>query len=218
MPTAREAGDSGMPLGKKLTIIGIFAGIAAVWIGLLLAVGFGVIGGSEQPTSAQFVFKEVSFGPFLIVAPDTVLPANQPPAATAVNDETVLEGSPLFISLPPTYARTGVSGSAVDGELVSVTSDWRSASGAKVEAAMTKVDPASLPIAIVDTAADSHLLVQHKMLAGRYAIVEGPSLCSTELTGGSVTVWMDGATLTLTSSEASTSDLQNILTTLTTTT
>jgi len=203
-----------MSLGRKITIGGVVVSIAAAWVGLLLAVGLGFVGGgSDQTDSGAAVgFKEVSFGPFLIVAPDKAPAVPGLSGITTVDDEAVLTASTYYVVLPATYTRTGITGKATGGDIVEVASDWAGSSGSHIHVAMTRVDPGALPIEIADTPVQSHLLVQHKMLNGRYAIIEGPSLCSTELTGGRVMVWMNGATLTLTSSEASTSDLQNILT------
>jgi hypothetical protein len=200
-----------MSMGRKVTIAGIVVGIAGAWIGLLVAVGLGWVGGSDQPQPAEFVFKDVSFGPFLIVAPDKAPPAPAVAGTTDVADVSVLTASEYYFDLPAIYTRTAITGRATDGDLVEVVSDWIGSTGSHIHVEMMKVDPAALPIQVADTPVTSHLLVQHKMLNGRYAIIEGPSLCSTELTGGSVTVWMNGATLTLGSSEASTSDLQSIL-------
>ncbi len=203
-----------MSMRKKVALGGIVVAIASMWIGLLVAIDLGYIGGEAAPpeSSATVGFKEVPFGPFLIVAPDKATAASGPATATTVvDDEPVLTASPYYIELPATYTRTGITGKAAGGDVVEVATEWKSSSGAVVHATMTRVDPSALPIEIADAAIESHLVLQHKMLAGRYAIVEGPSLCSTELTGGSVMLWMNGATLSLTSSQVSTSNLQNIM-------
>lgn len=203
-----------MSLGRKIAIGGVVVTIVALWAGLLVAVALGFFGGDSKQAApgAEVGFKEISFGPFLIVAPDTAPPAaTSLSGTTAVADESVLTASGYYIELPAIYTRTAITGKAIESDLVEVASDWTGISGSHIHVAMTKVDPAALPIEIADATVQSHLLVQHKMLQGRYAIIQGPSLCSTEMTGGSVTVWMNGATLTLSSAEASTPNLQNIL-------
>ena len=172
-------------------------------------------GGGDCAEAATDGFRTMPFGPFLFVPPGEMAPAATLATTPEVTDVSLLTGSPYYIALPAAFTRASISGRAAGANVVEVDSDWFGPDGAHVSATVRKVDASELPIEVQYVPIETHRLVRHKVLNGRYAAIETAATCGHD-PGGTVTVWIDGATLTLSSPDAASRDLERLVSTMTT--
>ncbi len=166
-------------------------------------------GGCSTPEAFSDGVREMPFGPFLFVPPGSavgVTASPKGPGTTEINDPAVHTASAYHVQLPPPFTRSAITGRASGSDIVEVGADWDGPGGVHVHVTMRKVNPSELPVQVEWLPITSHLFVRQKVVNGRYAVVERPATCGIE-TGGWVMVWMDGATLTLASSDAPADDL-----------